>query len=348
MEVAGHAVHGAVHRHRRDHDPVAKRHAAQAKGREHRRDRGPGRLAAGPPGEPALEALEPGLVAQAEILVADPLAAGKQAVGELLRRQLRVALDVLEPLGRVARRRLQLQDLDLALGLVGSRARPAAADRSAAPRWRASAIASSSASLVPEPIEKWAEWAASPIRTRLSLTQVRLATRGKLTQMRAAAGIAHIGEQTVAVEDAGEQPLAEANALVVRHAVEAGAPPDRLGRLDDEGRGALVEAIGVGLEPAPFGLFEREGEGRERPGRAEPDVAAVAALDLGPEVSSVAAAHAAVDAIGRDDQVGIGKRRGRRRPRSRTPAARPGARRAAAGSPTDADARCRRSRGRRS
>ncbi len=44
----------------------------------------------------------------------------------------------------------------------------------------ASAMASSSASLAPDPMEKCAVWAASPIRTMLSLTQVRFPTRTKV------------------------------------------------------------------------------------------------------------------------------------------------------------------------
>ena len=37
-----------------------------------------------------------------------------------------------------------------------------------------------------------------------------------------------------------------------------------LGRLDDEGRGVVVELVGVRLEPAVLGLLEGEGEGLER------------------------------------------------------------------------------------
>jgi hypothetical protein len=57
-------------------------------------------------------------VPHAQVLVADALAAGQQGVGELLRLQMRVAGDVLEPFGGIARRRLDAQHLDLALGLI--------------------------------------------------------------------------------------------------------------------------------------------------------------------------------------------------------------------------------------
>jgi hypothetical protein len=45
------------------------------------------------------------------------------------------------------------------------------------------------------------------------------------------------------------------DALVVL--VQAVRLPDVLGRLDDEGRGGLVELVDVGLEPAVFGLLEQ-------------------------------------------------------------------------------------------
>ena len=69
-----------------------------------------------------------------------------------------------------------------------------------------------------------------------------------------------VGHQRVAVEVVGEQPLAERDAVLLAHLVEPGRAPDALGRLDDEGRGVVVEAVGMRLEPAPFGFLEREGE----------------------------------------------------------------------------------------
>ena len=71
-------------------------------------------------GEPALEALEPGLVAQAQVLVADALAARQHRVHELLGRQLvgiALAHD-LEPLHRVPGGVLQAQHVDAAQRLV--------------------------------------------------------------------------------------------------------------------------------------------------------------------------------------------------------------------------------------
>ena len=118
-KVVGHAVLGAVHRHRRHHDAVLAAPSAEAEGQEHRRHRMLLRRAQGALAEPALDPLEIGLVAAAEILVADALATRQQRIGELARREPGIARHVLEPLGRVARGRLQPHHLDPTLGLVG-------------------------------------------------------------------------------------------------------------------------------------------------------------------------------------------------------------------------------------
>ena len=62
----------------------------------------------------------------------------------------------------------------------------------------------------------------------------------------------------------GEQLLAERDRFVLLHR-RRGRPRARRvsGRLDDEGRGVVVEAVGVGLEPAVRGLLEGEREGLE-------------------------------------------------------------------------------------
>ena len=77
----------------------------------------------GAPAEPALDPPDVGRVAQAKIFVADALAAGEQAVRELLGRQGRVTRNVLEPLGRVTRGVLQLENLDLSRPLRTAAAR---------------------------------------------------------------------------------------------------------------------------------------------------------------------------------------------------------------------------------
>ena len=81
----------------------------------------------------------------------------------------------------------------------------------------ASAIASSIASLVPEPIEKCAVCAASPSSTTFPWRQRALRTVTKLIQQRA------VLDQAVAVE-VGEQLLADREALVLARASRPAAP----------------------------------------------------------------------------------------------------------------------------
>ena len=71
---------------------------------------------AGP--EPALDAFEPILVAQAQVLVADPLASGEQGISELQRLEMQIALERLEPFGRIARAVLELEHFKAALCLI--------------------------------------------------------------------------------------------------------------------------------------------------------------------------------------------------------------------------------------
>ena len=89
--------------------------------------------------------------------------AREQAVGELLRLEMRIARDVLEPFHAVARRALQLEHLEIAFRPV---ALEPGADIAGAPATcDTSDIASSMASFVPEPMAKCAVCAASPIST---------------------------------------------------------------------------------------------------------------------------------------------------------------------------------------
>ena len=109
---------GAVGRHRRHHDAVRKLHITQAERQEHRRKRPVRRAAIGTRSKPALHSLEPRTVTQSQVLMADTLTACQQAVGELLRLQVGVPRDILEPFGRVACGGLQFEHFDAALGLI--------------------------------------------------------------------------------------------------------------------------------------------------------------------------------------------------------------------------------------
>ena len=120
--VTGQPVNGRVLGHRRDDHAVLQGQPAHREGREHRRRRGlaVSQRQAGALRKPALEAAQPGSVAQAQILMADALAAGQHGVHELRRRQLVAVARAahLEPFHRIPGRVLQAQHVDAARGLV--------------------------------------------------------------------------------------------------------------------------------------------------------------------------------------------------------------------------------------
>ena len=111
----------------------------------------------------------------------------------------------------------------------------------------------------------------------------------------------------VAVEIAAEELLAEGDRLRGVEPVQAVRLPGLLARLDDDRGEILAELVGVDLEPAVLGPLEGEGEGREGLGGAQPDEAAFAHVDVGLEYGRVPVAGAAVDAVGGDDEVGVGE-----------------------------------------
>ena len=182
MEIAGHALLCRVHAHRRDHRAVGEPHLAQPQRLEHRHDG----LVDIDVEAARTDLARKGLVdlgdevrrTQVEIVVGDRLGACHHAEGELHGIELPEAVDMLEPDQRDVGGVLGLLDLLAPALLVASRARltidgaPCIAS--------ASAIASSIASLVPEPIEKCAVALASPRSTMLPRTQRLLRIIGKL------------------------------------------------------------------------------------------------------------------------------------------------------------------------
>src|ERR1700733_8664768 len=78
-----------------------------------------------------------------------------------------------------------------------------------------------------------------------------------------------------------------------------------LSGFDNEGRCAPVELVDVGLEPAVLGLAEVEGEGVERLGGAEPDVAIGADEKVGPELIGISVTDLRIEAVGGHDEVGV-------------------------------------------
>ena len=118
--------------------------------------------------------------------------------------------------------------------------------------------------------------------------------------------MARVADQRWPPRYSREQPLAELDRLVGVALVEPVRAPGLLACLDDDGRQVLAELVRVDLEPAVLGALEREREGREGLARAEPDESALAHVDCRARTPRRAAcARAAVDAVGRDHQVGV-------------------------------------------
>ena len=251
--------------------------------------------------EPHLGALEPRLVPRPQILVADALRAREQRVVELHRIEMQIALDVLEPLGRVARRALQPQHLGPALALRSDGTPPAIVGSVC--RYSASAIALSSASFVPEPTEKCAVAAASPISTRFSCDHCSHCTRWKLSHADPRRCLALVASRCPP-RFLAKMRLARRDRLLLAHAVEAEPAPGGLRALDDERRRLGIELVGVRPNPAVLRLLEDEGEGVVEPlSRAEPDVFAGPHVDVRLEHVGQAAANLRVGAVGRHDQI---------------------------------------------
>ena len=312
MEVLRHAVNGAVGGHGRHHHPVCQRQLAHAIRCEHRQWRcGRRRLAQGDRGQPAFITLQPGRIAHAQVLVADALAAREQGVAELLDRHVGIARDVLEPFSGIARRVLNAQHLDAAARLVTvqnafnvavtdaeligqvdrifHRQLGAAADREMR---GVGGIAHQHDGHVLRPY-------------RLPVDPVLADHAREANPVRRAAQVLGIAHQRIAVQVLGKQPLAKGDGFLLAHAVQTMGQPDRLRGLDDEGRGVLVELVGMGLEPAMLGLFEDEGEGVKQLVRAQPDKTATPHVDVRLVAGGVALAHPAVQAVGGHHQIGV-------------------------------------------
>src|SRR5690625_4140640 len=110
----------------------------------------------------------------------------------------------------------------------------------------------------------------------------------------------------MAVQIAGEDPLAQGNTLARAHLAKAQRVPRGFLAFDNEGGSVAVETVGVRPDPAVLGLLEDEGESLEQLVRAQPDEFVLAGVHGGLEDTIMGSAHPAVDAIGSNDQVRIG------------------------------------------
>ena len=125
-----------------------------------------------------------------------------------------------------------------------------------------------------------------------------------------AAQVAGIAHQRMAVQMRGKDLLASGNAFILGHLAKAPFVIGLLAAFHDKSRCVGIELVGMGPDPAMFGLFEDEGEGVVELGMgAQPDELAGAGVDLGLEMLRVMGAHPGIDAIRRDHQVIFGRQR---------------------------------------
>ncbi len=213
---------------------------------------------------------------------------------------MQIALDVLEPLGRIARRVLQPQHFQPALVLVAGKGAGHVLLAVQIVRQRDGAFQRQLGAGADREMRGRRRVAEQhDIAGRPALAQHAVEVEpGRAAQM---LGVRH---QRVAVEMGGEDFLAGGDGLFGVHFVEAGLAPGFFRAFDDEGRGVGIELIGVRPDPAVLGLFEDEREGLvELLAGAEPDVFAGAHVDVGLEHVGIGRAHARVHPVGADDQV---------------------------------------------
>ena len=308
VKVLHQTIDRAVGGHGGDHNAVLQGQAAHRQRQQH----GCYRFTAGQPG---FKAAQPGGVAQAQVFVADALRAGQQRIGKLLDGHAGVARDVLKPLGRIARRVLNLEHLDTSPRLVALQHRQQVAtchqlvgaggelidqvDR-VFDRQLGAAANRKVRGVGRVPHQHQRHRAAG--QRQLVHPGVADHTR-KLDPLGRAAQVQGIADQRLAVQVLGKQALTEGYALLLAHGRQAVRLPDRLRRLDNEGGGVLVKFVGMCLKPAVLGLLKSKGECIEGFVRAQPDKTAVAGVDIGLEHLGIAAADSAVQTVAGNHQI---------------------------------------------
>ncbi len=159
------------------------------------------------------------------------------------------------------------------------------------------------ASLVPEPIEKCAVWAASPTSTTLPCDQCGTRTVTKLIHLEL---LASSGRPCSASSNSWEaerdRALVADSGRELAGAVQAGCAPHVDVGLDDERAPLQAVGIGVGLKDPVLGLGDEELERVIDEVGPAPHVLTEAGLERG--VKACRGAHAAVGAVGGDDEIG--------------------------------------------
>ena len=328
--VAGDAVQRRILGHRRDDDPVFQRQAAHGVRREHRRRCGlaVSDLQPGAARKPALKVTQPLRIAQPQVLVADALAAGEHRQHELRRVQL-IAIPRaahLKPGHRVPGSVLQPQHVDVAQRLVTrqhggdliGRDRPGShltglgwfggiARLAKQPRQLDRVLDGQLGARADGKVRRvhritHQHHMAAAIEQRPLLAGDALKVEPGRT-----AQVAGIAEQLFAFQVGGKQRLTEGDGQRGVGLVQPVGQPDVFGAFDDEGGGAGVKLVDMGLKPAVLGFLEQEGEGVIPFVRAQPDEAVGPLHGVGFEGVGVPAADAGVDAVAGNDQIGVGE-----------------------------------------
>ena len=244
--------------------------------------------------------------------MADALRPREQRVGELLDVHVRVAVHMLKPGGRVARRVLNFQHLDAApifiglqhgghvgIGVLGKgvgqincvfqREFGATANR----------VVRSVGGVTHQHNGRALVVQCFPVHPVVANHAGKLNPIGRAAQM---LGVAH---QVMAIQILGKQVLAKRHAFVLAHGVQAMRFPNRFGCFHNEGGGVVVVLVGMRLKPTVLGLLEGKGESVKGFVRAQPDKAAITHINVGLVGVGIAGADAAVQAIAGNHQVGL-------------------------------------------
>ena len=233
--------------------------------------------------------------------MADALGAREQRIVELNRIEVEIALDLLEPLQRVAGGRLQAQHFKPSLFLV-------ALESLLQCRFAVQIVGQSDCAVECEPgagaDRKMRGGGCVAHEHDIAVVPALADHPREIHPDRGATQMVGVRHQLVAAKVLGKHLLAHSDAFFLGHVLEAPIVPGLLRALHDHRRGVLVELIGVDPHPAMFGFFEDEGEGVvEFLVRAEPDEFALTHIHIRLEDVFVLLANERVDAVASDDEI---------------------------------------------
>ncbi len=232
------------------------------------------------------------------------LASGDETVGKLLRLQVGLEPDLLEPLCAVPRRILQTEHFHPPLFLVRFQRRAGITRVMNVTRQRNGAF---HGQLRPRAHGKMSRRRGVTQQNDVPVVPCGTVDAREVQPYRRAAQVFRVGNQAVPPKVSLEEPLAEFDSGLLRHAIETVRTPRLLRALDDERAPAVRKGIAVCLVPAGGCLFEVEREGVEGLAGTQPDIPAAPDINVGPEVIRVSRSYCAIYAIGRNNQSGTGR-----------------------------------------